>query len=320
MHPLSPYPNPSVTPLRHPGRSAARAPAARLRRAALGYLLAFVVTAVGFVGTAPGQRLDGRLLPRAERGGGYEQPTDLVGPAKAVLAWFGNPTVLGLLLVVVLLLGVLFRRVWAGVAGVALVGVAVVLASVAKQVILRPELGVATSTTHNSFPSGHVSVAMALLLAVVLVLPAPARWWIAVPGTAGVCTVAAATMIAGWHRFSDVVGGVLLAAVLFCLAAAVLARPRRDTVDRVGPTGTAMRLLDGTPLLGLLGGVPRLGLLGDRPPLSPDAAPDGVGGLFVAVAAGSGVVVVVVATVLVLLRAVDFVDVPVIRAPRRGRG
>jgi membrane-associated phospholipid phosphatase len=299
-----------VTAPRSSGRFAGRAPGGRLLRAALGYLLAFALTAVGFVWTAAGQRLDGGLLPRAERGGGYEQPTNLVEPAKNVLFWFGDPVVLGLLLVGVLVLGALARRPWAGVMGVALVCATAVVASVAKQVILRPDFAVATSTTHNSFPSGHVSVAMAVLLAVLLVLPAPARWWFAVPGAVGVSVVAAATMIAGWHRFSDVCGGVLLVAVLFCLAAAPLARTRETGGPGPGPAGVLVGLL------GPLGGVAVLGLLGGVPLVAPDAAPSGTGVLFVAITAGSGLVVLVVATILVLVRSVDFVG-PV---PRAGRG
>ncbi|MBF9127900.1 phosphatase PAP2 family protein [Plantactinospora sp. S1510] len=308
MHLTSPYP--SGTALRSSGRFAGPAPGGRLLRAALGYLLAFTLTAVGFVWTAAGQRLDGALLPRAERGGGYEQPTDLVEPAKTVLFWFGDPAVLGLLLVGVLVLGVLARRPWAGVMGIALVGATAVLSSVAKQVILRPDLAVATSTTHNSFPSGHVSVAMALLLAVLLVLPAPARWWFAVPGAMGVSVVAAATMIAGWHRFSDVCGGVLLVAVLFCLAAAPLARSRDGVGPGAGPAGVLVGLLcllGGVAVLGLLGGVAVLGLLGGEPLVAPDAASSGPGGMFVAIMTGSGLIVLVVVTILVLVRSADFV-------------
>jgi hypothetical protein len=54
------------------------------------------------------------------------------------------------------------------------------------------------------------------------VLPKAARWWFAVPGAAGVVVVAAATMITGWHRLSDIIGGALVASVLYCLAAAAL--------------------------------------------------------------------------------------------------
>ncbi|MEK8104953.1 phosphatase PAP2 family protein [Micromonospora sp. M12] len=59
-------------------------------------------------------------------------------------------------------------------------------------------------------------------MAFLLVLPGWARRWLAVPGAAGVSVIASATMIAGWHRFSDVLGGVLLGVTVFCLAAAAL--------------------------------------------------------------------------------------------------
>ncbi|WP_422770433.1 phosphatase PAP2 family protein [Plantactinospora sp. WMMC1484] len=306
MHLVSPLrpvsPHPPATPPQPPPPSPGR-PVGRLLRAGLGGLLGFVLTAVGFVGTAAGQSLDGRLLPRAERGGGYEQPTDLVGPAKAVLACFGDLRLLGLLVGAILLLGVLNRRPWAGLAGVLLVGAAVVAASAAKQAIIRPDLAVPTSTTHNSFPSGHVTAAMALLLATLLVLPAPARWWVALPGAVGVCAVGAATMIAGWHRFSDVVGGVLLAATLFCPVAAALARPRPGAGGGTGPGGVALGLVG---LVGLLGGVPLLALLGGGPSLHPGAVPVGLGGPFAAIAAGSGLVLLLVAGILAVLRPVDF--------------
>jgi membrane protein implicated in regulation of membrane protease activity len=97
-------------------------------------------------------------------------------------------------------------------------------AGLAKQVITRPELGVVGSSTHNSFPSGHAAVATALLLSALLVVPGRARVWVAVPGATGVSGIAAATMIAGWHRFSDVVGSLLLVATLYFVAAAALAR------------------------------------------------------------------------------------------------
>ncbi|MEU6206356.1 phosphatase PAP2 family protein [Micromonospora musae] len=290
-----PSPSVSATPLHPPVRPvpvrgsvpAGRAPAARLFRAGLGFLLVFALTAVAFVWTAPGQWLDGGLLPRAERGGGYEQPTGLVDPAKDVLAWFGDPLVLGLLLGGVLLVSVLTGRIRAGLAGTALVGVAVLGAGLAKQVIIRPDLAVATSTTHNSFPSGHVTAAMALLLAVLLVLPARARWWVALPGAVGVSTVAAATMVAGWHRFSDVVGAVLLAAALFCPVAAVLARPRiRAGSGVVDPVDVVLGLV------GLLAALPRL---------FRDA-----GGLFVAIAGAGGLVLLVVVAVLVVVDPVEF--------------
>ncbi|MET8045784.1 phosphatase PAP2 family protein [Micromonospora sp. NPDC005215] len=200
----------------------------RLLAVSLCSLLALTVTAAVFVRTYPGQLLDGVLLPRAERGGGYEQQTVLVGPAKTVLAAFGSPTLLAALLGAVLVVGALRRRLVAGVVGVAMVLCAVVVAGAVKSALPRPDLQIESSTTHNSFPSGHVAAATALLLAFMLVLPGWARRWLAVPGAAGVAVIASATMIAGWHRFSDALGGVLLGVALFCLAAAALVAWRGD--------------------------------------------------------------------------------------------
>ncbi|MET8359247.1 phosphatase PAP2 family protein [Micromonospora sp. NPDC005171] len=195
----------------------------RLLAAALCGLVALALTAAVFVRTYPGQWLDGVLVPRAERGGGYEQQTVLVGPARSVLATFGDPALLAALLGVVLLVGVLRRRLVAGVVGVGIVVCAVLVAGAVKSALPRPDLQIGSSTTHNSFPSGHVAAATALLLAFMLVLPGWGRRWLAVPGAAGVSVIGSATMIAGWHRFSDVLGGVLLGVTLFCLAAAALA-------------------------------------------------------------------------------------------------
>ncbi|MEU9509362.1 phosphatase PAP2 family protein [Micromonospora sp. NPDC048170] len=211
--PLAPAPSRRADPVR-PGP---------LVKAALGSLLALALSCAVFLWTPAGQWLDGLLLPRAERGGGYEQQSDLVGPAKTVLALFGSPVLLAVLLGSVLLAGLARRRLVVAVTGVGMVLCAVAAAGVAKLVLLRPDFQIESSTTHNSFPSGHVTAATALLLAFVLVLPGWARRWLAVPGALGVSVVASATMIAGWHRFSDTLGGVLLAVSLFCLAAAALA-------------------------------------------------------------------------------------------------
>jgi membrane-associated phospholipid phosphatase len=170
---------------------------------------------------------------RGPSGGGYQQRTPLAEPALAVLSFIGDAAILAVLLLAVLVVGALTKRLWAGVAGVAIVLCSVGAARILKTLLWRPDLDVHGSTTHNSFPSGHVSAAMALLLAFLLVVPPWARWWLAVPGTAAVSAVASATMIMGWHRFSDTVGGILLASALCCVGAAALTRlrpvPRVDT-------------------------------------------------------------------------------------------
>ncbi|MFC3499542.1 phosphatase PAP2 family protein [Micromonospora krabiensis] len=276
------------------------------------YLLGFGVTCGVFLWTRAGQRLDGLLLPRAERGGGYEQRTALLGPAKTVLEVFGDRTVLVALLGGVLLLGVLGRRLLAGVVGVVMVLGAVAVAGVAKSVLIRPDLQVQSSTTHNSFPSGHVTAAAALLMAFLLVAPRRARAWIAVPGAAGVSVVAAATMLTGWHRASDAVGGVLLAATLCCLASAVLARRRQAA--REGGTdrgGRAVGALGAAPGLVLLLGA----LLVVMPGLVASVEP----GPLIAVMTVTGLTVAIVVSVLLPLRTTDLRDATSHRSrPRSG--
>jgi membrane-associated phospholipid phosphatase len=261
----------------------------RLAGAALGYLTLLGIACVTFVWTRGGQRLDGVFVPRAERGGGYQQRTSLAEPALAVLSFIGDAAILAVLLLAVLVVGALTKRFWAGVAGVAIVLCSVGAARILKTLLWRPDLDVLGSTTHNSFPSGHVSAAMALLLAFLLVVPPWARWWLAVPGVVAVSAVASATMIMGWHRFSDTVGGILLASALCCVGAAVLTRLRgvsRVDTARRGPFSTAKTVVGG--LAGVL--ITIMALLTDE-------------GLFSAMVAATGVSVLITVSVLSLLDA-----------------
>jgi membrane-associated phospholipid phosphatase len=109
---------------------------------------------------------------------------------------------------------------------VALVLGAQLITQVLKAGLVRPD-----STDVNSLPSGHVTLVASLGVALVLVAPrllAPVAVLaaLAVTALAGV-----ATMLAGWHRPSDVVAalGVVAATTgAITLAAALLrARPRR---------------------------------------------------------------------------------------------
>jgi hypothetical protein len=127
---------------------------------------------------------------------------------------------------------------------------------------------------------------MALLLAFLLVVPPWARWWLAVPGAAAVSAVASATMILGWHRFSDTAGGVLLASALCCVGAAALTRLR-------GVSRVDNRSHDhGKTIVGGLAGVliTSMALFTDE-------------GLFTAMVAAAGVTVLITVSVLSLLDA-----------------
>lgn len=175
-------------------------------------LLALVATCALFVWTPFGQQLDQHLFDRADRG------SAALSWATSLLAVVGDPLVLVGLLAAVVAVGALGGRLRPALAGAAAFAATVAGARLLKVLLPRPDLDVAGSTTHNSFPSGHVAAAAGLLVAVLLTLPPRARWWCAVPGAVGVAAVGAATVVAGWHRLSDVVGAVLWAAACGCAA------------------------------------------------------------------------------------------------------
>jgi membrane-associated phospholipid phosphatase len=84
----------------------------------------------------------------------------------------------------------------------------------------------------NSFPSGHATIAASVGVALVLVVPpllrGPTIFFSAVLAS----VVAVSTMIAGWHRMADAVGGVFVATAWGAGLAAILAW--RRGVERVG--------------------------------------------------------------------------------------
>lgn len=79
-----------------------------------------------------------------------------------------------------------------------------------KHVLPRPELLNPDPLPVPSFPSGHTTVAFALALALLLVVPGRWRGPIAVAGALYAAAVGAATVTAAWHRPSDVIGAFLV--------------------------------------------------------------------------------------------------------------
>jgi membrane-associated phospholipid phosphatase len=164
------------------------------------------------VRTASGQAADHRMLswfdPTLTRASG-EVPLPLTVPAPVLFA--GT-------LFAVCVIGLSRRAVRRTVVAVVLMGVAAALAQLLKLALDRPDLAQKIRYTDNSFPSGHVTVAAVCVFALMLVLPTRTRWVVAVAGSVWVCAVGISTLVAGWHRPSDFLGGVLLAAT--CYAAA----------------------------------------------------------------------------------------------------
>ncbi|MEV4624635.1 phosphatase PAP2 family protein [Asanoa sp. NPDC049573] len=119
------------------------------------------------------------------------------------------------------------RRVAVAFGAILLIVGANVTTQLLKRLVERPELGVdmERAAAGNSLPSGHATIAAAVAVALLLVLPARLRGAGALLGAAATAVVGIATLSAGWHRPSDVVAALLVVGVwanvagLFILAA-----------------------------------------------------------------------------------------------------
>lgn len=115
--------------------------------------------------------------------------------------------------------------------GVRLAAVGVVLAAIAstevlKRVVLpRPVLVEAPEyLQHNSFPSGHTTVAMSVACATLLVVSWRWRTVAMLVVTTWTVGVGAYTVIARWHRLSDTLGADAIALLMSSIAGVLLVR------------------------------------------------------------------------------------------------
>lgn len=95
-------------------------------------------------------------------------------------------------------------------------------AEILKRTLPRPEVDFLEEITKdgglNTFPSGHSTIATSLVLAILLLSPTKWRAGMALFGTAWVIIITTGTLIAGWHRPSDAIGGITLAIGVFGIA------------------------------------------------------------------------------------------------------
>ncbi|HET7305488.1 MAG TPA: phosphatase PAP2 family protein [Segeticoccus sp.] len=125
-------------------------------------------------------------------------------------------------------------RVLAALAALGLVAGANVTTQVLKHVVIdRPDLlGLGIG---NSLPSGHTTAVLSLAMAAVLVAPARVRWLVTLAAALAATLVGAGTVIARWHRPSDVLAATAVCAVwggLVLLAPLVRARASRPRPTR----------------------------------------------------------------------------------------
>jgi membrane-associated phospholipid phosphatase len=114
------------------------------------------------------------------------------------------------------------RRISHALGAVVVVGGANVTTQLLKHELLeRPDLGVGYALG-NSLPSGHTTVVLSLVAAALLVAPHSTRLTIATAGALAVTVTGASTVVADWHRPSDVLAAMLVVPVWTALVVLVL--------------------------------------------------------------------------------------------------
>lgn len=184
-----------------------------LAAAAVSVLLVPVVYLIA-VRTGTGQRFEDAVW----RGAGQtavQRPAQATRALNLIGTW-SSVAAVG----VVLLIGLLRRQIGPALAGVAVIGASVGTTEFLKRAAVRPNLDPGNYVAGNSFPSGHTTIAMAVMSALILVAPFRLRGLIALCAAAAATEIGALTIIARWHRPSDTLGADLI--VLFWASVAVL--------------------------------------------------------------------------------------------------
>ncbi len=181
---------------------------------ALGFVIVPLVYAVAVL-TPVGQRVEDAAL------GGVRE-SDLFSSDTA-LNVISVPVIL-LLVVVIAAVALARRRLAVGLGAGVVVLASAATSTLVKRIAERPEI--AESTTPNSFPSGHATIALAALFAVLMVTPRRFRPLVVVVGAAYAVFVANQTVVYGWHRVSDIIGACAIA--LFWVGAVRALGPRVD--------------------------------------------------------------------------------------------
>ncbi len=165
--------------------------------------------------------------------GGRPASSAIVGDAEQVLATLSRMSlIIGTLCVITIALAQ--RRPWLAVAATVAIGGANATTQLLKVAVLdRTDLldGLFYPLP-NSFPSGHATAAASVAVGALLVLPPLLRSPTVFVSSIVVAVVGVSTLLAGWHRMADAVGGVFVATAWGAAAGAILGW--RRGVDVVG--------------------------------------------------------------------------------------
>jgi membrane-associated phospholipid phosphatase len=212
----------------------------RAAAAGVGFVLLLAAVYVLAVRTAPGQRFEDAVLVAAESRAGT------AGDERATLALSivtASTTMLAIAAVVAI--GFLRRAPRLGLAAAAVIVATVVLTQALGWWLPRPVLlPSGYRRADQSFPSGHTATAMAMMCALVLVVPYRRRAAALGASSLFAAGIAVATVTASWHRPSDTLGGGLVALAVCCAAVAALAR-RGGLRPAPGPVPRGLWVLGG---------------------------------------------------------------------------
>ena len=208
-------------------------PTRRFALAGAGLLAVVLAIYLAFVTTEAGQRIENAALHASSLRGDSVRADSLAYLNQVSIVTFVAA------MTAVALIGLLRRRAGLGVLAVAVMGSAALTAQALKVILPRPELLEGPVwLLRNSFPSGTATVAASIGIAALMVVPDRLRWLTLVAAAGLAAVIGQATQVTGWHRASDALGGVALAAAFGCLGLLALARigfVQPSAVGRVHP-------------------------------------------------------------------------------------
>ncbi len=145
-----------------------------------------------------------------------------------------NPLTLVGMLVVIVLVGASRGELRLGIIATVGMAGAVLTAELMKTLLPRPDLAPETNAligSVESLPSGHVTIVMAFTLALYAVSAPCCRRTVLIVGIIVTTIIGTSVILAGWHRPSDVLAGVLLAIGWCALAHLVAVSSNRTSID-----------------------------------------------------------------------------------------
>lgn len=170
---------------------------------------------------------------------------------REMLSWLGYISIgtTAVALVVCITLALIRRRYAAAAGAATLVAGANVTTQVLKRsVIERGDFGYLSVP---SLPSGHTTVVISLVLAALLIAPHGTRFAITLVGSIIATLAGASTVVAGWHRPSDVLAALLVSLAWGAVVVLALSIRRAGTAA-AGASAHTLLLLVGAAAAGAL--------------------------------------------------------------------